>query len=285
MGAEILLAAASLIFAVTANESAQRQAGHAADTATAQAAAEVAERNRLTAERTAAVTAEAERERALAISNQDAQNVRVNALAAEAAANEQAIARNVAERSGEESLIVKQEAAREQARLLDLQKETQSRQVAALAGSGVAVGDAGTAGALLLDTKSRASKDIGALKEAEASKTNLLLKQGSFALEQGATSAKNILESAEHATKTNIENVRNAADTLVANAKISGDTDIAMANLQNLMTIGSAAQFSQQVDRLRSEANARMWSSILSNPLWTTGGKKKESTPAAGGLV
>jgi hypothetical protein len=265
-----VVAVAGLGYSISAAESTKRQAEHANETAQAQAAAEVAERNRLTAEHTAAVTAEAERERALAISNQDAQNVRVNALAAEAAANEKAIAQNISERSQEEALITKAEAARETARIEDLKASTQSRQIAALASGGVAVGDeSGTAGALLLDTKTRANKDITALTEASTSKTNLLQKQAAFAVEQGDVSSKNILESAEHGTKTSAENVKNAADTLVANAKIGGETDIAMANLQNLMTMGSAAQFSQQVDRLKSEANAKMWGSILGSNVWS----------------
>ena len=50
--------------------------------------------------------AEAERERALAISNQEAQNVRINALAVEAAANEKAIAKNIADRSADEAISI-----------------------------------------------------------------------------------------------------------------------------------------------------------------------------------
>lgn len=263
-------AVASLIYSVYSTDAANRKADNAANSAKEQAEAEAAERNRLTAEHTAAVIAEAERERALAISNQDAQNVRINALASEAAANEKAIAQNISERSTEESLIVKQEAARETARIADLQAQTQGRQLAALAGGGAAIGDeSGTAGALLLDTKTRANKDIGALKEASTSKVNLLQKTGTFAVEQGDVSAKNILESAKHGTMTSAENVKNAADTLVENAKIAGATDVAMANLQNLMTLGSAKQFSEQMDRLKSENNARMWGSILGSNLWT----------------
>lgn len=269
MGWSAGIAAASLAFNIYANDAQERKLGHAADTALAQAAAEIAERNRLTAEHVASVTAEAERERALAISNQDAQNIRINALAAEAAANEKAIAQNIAERSKEESLLVKKEAARETARIEDLKAQTQGRQIAALAGGGVAIGDeGGTAGALLLDTKTRANKDIGALKEAATSKTNLLTRQAAFAVEQGDVSSKNILETAEHTTKTMAENVENAAETLVQNAMIGGATETAMANLQNLMALGSATQFSEQVDRLRSEANARMWASLLSSSLW-----------------
>lgn len=265
MGAATIIAAASLAYSVVSNESVSRQAEHAADTAQAMAQAEIAERSRLTAERTAAVTAEAERQRVLAISNQEAQNVRINALAAEAAAGEKAIAQNLLERSQEEALIVKSESAREAARIADLQAQTQGRQLAALAGGGVDTsGESGTTGAILLDTKSRAGRDLGALKESETGRVNLLMKTGAFAAEQGEMSAKNILESAGHATKTNIENVRAAADTLVENARISGATDIGIANLQNLMTAASAAQFSQQMDRLRSEANARMWGSLLS---------------------
>ena len=265
MGWSAAIAAASLVFSVQTNMSAQRQAGHAEDTANQQAAAEIAERNRLVSERTAAMTSEAERQRALAISNQEAQNIRVNLLATEAASNERAIAQNIAERSAEEAIITRAESAREEARVRDLQATTQGRQLAALAGSGVAVGDeGGTAGAILLDTKTRANKDVGLLKDVTASRLNLLEKQGAFALEQGGTSAKNILSSAEHQTKTSLENVKAAADTLVQNAKIGGANDIGMANLQNLMTAGSAAQFSQQVDRMRSEANARMWGSLLS---------------------
>jgi hypothetical protein len=258
----------SLAYSVQTNDSAQRRYGHAQDTANAQAAAEVAERNRVVAERTQQLTAEAERERALAISYQDAQNVRVTALAAEAAANEKAIAQNISERSQEEALIVKQDAARETARIEDLKATTQGRQIAALASGGVGE-ESGTSKALLLDTATRANKDIGAVKEASSSKQNLLTKQAAFAVEQGDVSSKNILESASHATKTNAENVKNAADTLVANAKITGAGDLNMAGLQNLMTLGSAAQFSQQVDRLRSEANARMWGSILGSNLFS----------------
>ena len=285
MGAVAAIAAAAgTIYNIQANRSMQRQAGHAADTANTQAALEIAERNRLTAEHTAAAVAEAERERALAISNQEAQNVRVNVLAAEAAASEKAIARNILERSQEEALITRQESAREEARIRDLQEATQGRQLAALAGSGVSLaGEGGTSGAILLDTKTRAGKDVGALKDVTTARMNLLEKQGSFALEQGEASAKNILESAEHATQTNIENVKAAGETLVRNAEIAGATDTAMANLQNLMTIGSASQFSQQVDRMRSEANARIWGSLLSSPLWTM--KPKSSGSGTSGLL
>lgn len=264
MGAAVIIAAASLGYNIYANDAAKRQAEHASETAQTQAQAEIAERNRLTAERTAAVTAEAERQRALAISNQEAQNLRVNALAAEAASQEQAIAQNLLERTQEESLITKQESAREAARVRDAQAQTQGRQLAALAAGGVDTsGESGTTGAILLDTQTRAGRDIGALEEATTGRVNLLMKQGAFAKEQGEASARNILESAGHATKTNIENVRAAADTLVENARIGGATEMAMANLQNLMTAASAQQFSQQMDRLRSEANARMWGSVL----------------------
>ncbi len=264
MGAEVAagVAIASLIYGVASNQDTQRRADNANAAARQAAEAQVAENNRIVAEHTAAVTAEAERERALAISNQDAQNVRVTALATEAATNEKAIAANIADRSKQEALITQQEAAREQARIQDLQAQTQGRQIAALASGGV--GDtSGTAGALLLDTKTRANKDIGALTEATNSKINLLQKTGAFAVEQGDVSSKNILETASHNTQTAAENVKNAADTLVANAKIGGATDTAMANLQNLMTMASADQFSQQVDRLKSQSNAQMWGKIF----------------------
>jgi len=269
--AAVWIAAAGLANSVVQSSSSQRQAQHANDTAQHQAQAEIAERNRNAAERTAALTAEAERERALAISNQEAQNVRVNALASEAAANEKAIAQNISSRSAEEALITQKEADREAARIKDLQATTQSRQIAALAGGGVAVGDeSGTAGALLLDTKSRADKDIGSLKDAVASKVNLLQKTGSFALDQGDVSAKNILASAAHNTTTSLENIKNAGDSLVANAKIQGASELNMTNLQNLMTLGSAAQFSDRVAQLRSDANAKMWSSLLGSNMWST---------------
>jgi hypothetical protein len=270
MGAAVIIAAAGLAYSVYANEDAQRRYDNAKNAAQEQADAEVAERNRVTAEHTAAITAEAERERALAISNQDAQNVRVNALATEAAANEKAIAQNISEKTQEEALITKQAAARENARIQDLQAQTQGRQLAALASGGVAVGDeGGTAGALLLDTKTRANKDITANTEAATSRVNLLQKTGAFAVEQGDVSSKNILDTASHNTETMAENVKNAADTLVANAKIGGATEQAMANLQNLMTLGSAAAFSNQVDRLKSESNAKMWSNLLGSNIWS----------------
>jgi hypothetical protein len=264
-----VVAVASLAYSVYANDESKRLGEQARERANQQAEAEVAQRNRLTAEHTAAVVSEAERERALAISNQDAQNVRVNALAAEAASNEKAIAQNLSERSQQEAMITKQDAARETARIQDLQSQTQGRQIAALASGGASVDAGGTAKALLLDTSTRANKDVTALKEAATSKENLLQKQGAFALEQGATSSRNILETAAHNTSTYSENVKNAADTLVANAKISGSTEVAMANLQNLMTLGSAKQFSEQVDKLRSEANARMWGNLLGSSVWS----------------
>ena len=268
--AAVVVAVAGLGYSVYANEDAQRRYDNAKNAAQEQAAAEVAERNRLTAKHTAEITAEAERERALAISNQDAQNVRVNALATEAAANEKAIAQNISEKTQEEALITKQAAARENARIQDLQAQTQGRQLAALASGGVAVGDeGGTAGALLLDTKTRANKDITANTEAATSRVNLLQKTGAFAVEQGDVSSKNILDTASHNTETMAENVKNAADTLVANAKIGGATEQAMANLQNLMTLGSAAAFSNQVDRLKSESNAKMWSNLLGSNIWS----------------
>jgi len=283
MGAEVSagVAIASLIFGVASNQDAQRRAGNANAAAQAAAQAEVDARNQAVAEHTAAMTAEAERERSLAISSQDAQNVRITALATEAAANEKAIAQNIQERSTGEALIAKQEAAQETARIQDLQAQTQGRQIAALASGGV--GDtSGTAGALLLDTKTRANKDIGALKTATDSKVNLLQKTGSFAVEQGDVSSKNILDTATHNTETAATNVKNAADALVENAKMGGANDVAMANLQNLMTIASADQFSQQVDRLKSQSNAQMWGNLLG----TTGGlaalyaKTPSSTPS-----
>jgi hypothetical protein len=266
--AAVSVAVAGLAYSVYANEDAQRRYDNAKNAAQEQADAEVAERNRVTAEHTAAITAEAERERALAISNQDAQNVRVNALATEAAANEKAIAQNISEKTQEEALITKADAAKETARIQDLQAQTQGRQLAALASGGVGDGS-GTAGALLLDTKTRAEKDITANTEAATSRENLLKKTGAFAVEQGDVSSKNILDTASHNTETMAENVKNAADTLVANAKIGGATEQAMANLQNLMTLGSAAAFSEQVDRLKSESNAKMWSSLLGSNIWS----------------
>ncbi len=271
---------ATLGYSAYANEDAKRRADNANAAAQAAAEAQVAANNRLVAEHTAAMTAEAERERALVISNQDAQNVRVNALATEAAANEKAIAQNISDRSQQQALITQQDAAREQARIQDLQAQTQGRQIAALASGGVSDAS-GTSGALLLDTKTRANRDIGALQQATDSKINLLQKTGSFAVEQGAVSSKNILETAAHNTETAAVNVKNAADTLVANAKIGGATDTAMANLQNLMTMASADQFSQQVDRLKSQSNAQMWGQILG----TTGSlaslyAKTPSTPS-----
>ena len=61
-----------------------------------------------------------------------------------------------------------------------------------------------------------------------------------------------------------MDNVLSAGETLVQNAKIGGQTERSMANLQNLLTLGSASQFREQVDRLKSEANARMWGTLLS---------------------
>ena len=70
---------ANIVYGIVSNEDAKRQAEHARDTQQSMVDAEVAERNRLALERAQAVMTEAQRERALAISNQEAQNIRVNA--------------------------------------------------------------------------------------------------------------------------------------------------------------------------------------------------------------
>lgn len=263
--AAAVVSVASTLYSAYSNRAQQRQADNSAKSAEYRAIAENAERDRLTAEHTAAVTAEAERERSQAIKFQKEQNTRANMLAMEAAETEKKVAANIAERSQQEAAITEQDRKREEERLRDQQATMQGRQKAALVGGGVSITDSGTANMLLLDTKQRTDKDITGLNEAVGSKINLLKKQGEFALEQGETSAKNILMSASHATKTSMENVISAGDAMVKNAKIGGQTEKAMANLQNLLTLGSARQFSEQVDRLKSEANARMWGTLLSS--------------------
>jgi len=262
--AAAVVSVASTLYSAYSSRAQQRQADHAAESAEYRALAENAERDRLTAEHTAATIAEAERERAEAIKFQGEQNIRANMLATEAADTEKKVAANIAERAKMESDIVNQDAAREAERVKNLEAETVGRQKSVMASSGVDINASGTANILLLDTKKRTEKDLGLLSEATGSRLNMLQKQADFALEQGDTSARNILKSAEHATKTSMDNVLSAGETLVQNAKIGGQTERSMANLQNLLTLGSASQFREQVDRLKSEANARMWGTLLS---------------------
>ena len=258
-------AVVSLLYSAVSTSSTRRQASNSAATEDAYAAAEVAANNEATAETTAATIAEAERERAVAISNQEAQNTRIEAIASESAANERAIAQNIKERSQEETNLARLESAKEVSRLHELEAQTKGRQLAALASGGADLeGESGTAGALLLDTKTKANKDITATKEAMQSRVNLLTKTGEFAVDQGEVSAQNILDTAEHTVKTNLENVKSAGDTLVANAKISGETADSLDALENLLTLGEASSFSSQIDSLKSQANAKLWGSLLS---------------------
>jgi len=262
--AAVALAAASAAYNINANEKTRKStndaAGKAADDAAATTAASTASAKKYADE----LNAEAERERLVAISAQDAQNVRLAALAQEAAANEKVLAQNIAERAGEQSLVDQQAADAETARVKEAERTTMARQIASLAGAGVSLADeTGTPGALLMDTKTKASKDVAAVETAVGAQKNLLAATAANALEQGAVSSKNILASAEHQIKTNTENVKNAADTLVANAKIGADTAISTANLNNLMTLASADKYYTTLDQLKSTSNASMWNSLL----------------------
>lgn len=272
MGAEVPAAGVAVVGVVNSvvqNNSTQRQADNAKNSANAAAQAEVAERARLAEEHAAAVNAEAQRQAAQAIKNQQAQNARISMLASEAAANERAVAKNILERTQEESGILKQESARESLRIEDLKQQIEGKQVSSLAAGGVDLSRSGTAGVIHQDTETRAAKDQTSLKESTQSKLNLLQETGEFAVQQGEASARNILLSAENTMLTNAANVQSAADALVHNARISGETELASAEMQNLLTLASADQFGQQVDRLKSQSNAQMWGSILGSSLWS----------------
>lgn len=269
MGAEVaatalaVTTAATFVVPVVAGNSTQRQASNAKNTANATAAAEVAERTRLAEEHAAAVNAEAQRQASLAIKNQQAQNARINMLASEAADSEMAVARNILERTQEEAGILVKDAARESERIEGLKLMVEGKQVSSLAAGGVDLSRSGTAGVIHQDTETRAAKDQSALKESTQSKLNLLQKTGEFAMEQGKTSARNILESASNTTLTNMENVNAWSEALIYNAKISGETEKGAAEMQNLMTMADANRFSFEVDRLKSSANAQMWGQLL----------------------